>query len=125
IERVSTGRKMSVEATKEIAQGRVWTGKRGKEIGLVDELGNLEDAIKIAGEKANITSYKVVEYPTIEEDFFSTLIREISKGKDTEDVTSLFVSKEERKLYEQYQQVKGILRCKEPNARLPFLFEFN
>lgn len=125
IERVSTGRKMSVEATKEIAQGRVWTGKRGKEIGLVDELGNLEDAIKIASEKANITSYKVVEYPTIEEDFFSTLIREISKGKDTEDVTSLFVSKEERKLYEQYQQVKGILRCKEPNARLPFLFEFN
>lgn len=125
IERVSTGRKMSVEATKEIAQGRVWTGKRGKEIGLVDELGNLEDAIKIASEKANITSYKVVEYPTIEEDFFSTLIREISKGKDTEDVTSLFVSKEERKLYEQYQQVKGILRCREPNARLPFLFEFN
>lgn len=32
IERVSTGRKMSVEATKEIAQGRVWTGKRGKRL---------------------------------------------------------------------------------------------
>jgi len=125
IERVSTGRKMTVEATKEIAQGRVWTGKRAKEIGLVDELGNLEDAIRIASEKANITSYKVVEYPSIEEDFISTLIREISKGKDNEDMTSLFVSKEERKLYEQYQQVKGILRCKEPNARLPFLFEFN
>ncbi len=125
IERVSKGRKMTVEATKEIAQGRVWTGKRGKEIGLVDELGNLEDAIRIASEKANLTSYKVVEYPTIKEDFFTTMVREIIKGKDSEEVASLFVSKEERKLYEQYQQVKGLLRCKEPNARLPFLFEFN
>ena len=65
IDRVSKGRKLSVDSTKVIAQGRVWTGKRAIEIGLVDELGGLDDAISIAAEKADLTDYKSVEYPFI------------------------------------------------------------
>ncbi|MBK9737761.1 MAG: signal peptide peptidase SppA [Saprospiraceae bacterium] len=125
IDRVSKGRKLSIDSTKVIAQGRVWTGKKAKEIGLVDELGNLDDAIKIAADKAGIQTYKIVEYPTIKEDFISTIIKEIQKGQGGEEAIKLFSTKDERKLYEQYQSLKGILRCKEPNARLPFIFDFN
>jgi len=125
IDRVSKGRKLSTDSTKVIAQGRVWTGKRGLEIGLVDELGDLDRAITIAAEKAGISEYKMVEYPTIEEDFMSTILKEIQKGKGDGDVMALFGTQEERKLLDQYNQFKAIIRCKEPNARLPFIFDFN
>ena len=125
IDRVSKGRKLSVDSTKVIAQGRVWTGKRAIEIGLVDELGGLDEAIAIAVEKAGLTDYKTVEYPFIEEDFIATIVREIQKGKGDEDVMGLFSTKEERMMLEQYQQFKAIIRLKEPNARLPFIFNFN
>lgn len=125
IDRVSKGRNLSVDSTKVIAQGRVWAGKRAIEIGLVDVLGDLDDALRIAAETAKLEDYKVVEYPTIKEDFLSTLIKEFKKDQDSEEVANMFSTKEERKLYEQYQQIKAILRCKEPNARLPFIFEFN
>lgn len=125
IDRVSKGRKLSVDSTKVIAQGRVWTGKRAIEIGLVDELGGLDDAIAIAAEKAGLTDYKTVEYPFIEEDFIATIVREIQKGKGDEDVMGLFSTKEERIMLDQYQQFKAIIRLKEPNARLPFIFNFN
>jgi len=125
IDRVSKGRKLSADSTKVIAQGRVWTGKRAIEIGLVDELGDLDDAIAIAAEKAGITEYKTVEYPFIEEDIIGTIVREIQKGKGDEDVMGLFSTKEERIMLDQYQQFKAIIRCKEPNARLPFIFNFN
>ncbi len=125
IDRVSKGRKLSVDSTKVIAQGRVWTGKRAIEIGLVDELGGLDEAIAIAAEKAGLTDYKTVEYPFIEEDFIATIVREIQKGKGDEDVMGLFSTKEERIMLDQYQQFKAIIRLKEPNARLPFIFNFN
>jgi protease IV len=125
IDRVSKGRKLSVDSTKVIAQGRVWTGKRAIEIGLVDELGGLDEAIAIAAEKAGVTDYKTVEYPFIEEDFIATIIREIQKGKGDEDVMGLFSTKEERIMLDQYKQFKAIMRLKEPNARLPFIFNFN
>jgi len=125
IDRVSKGRKLSVDSTKVIAQGRVWTGKRAIEIGLVDELGGLDEAIAIAAEKGGLTDYKTVEYPFIEEDFIATIVREIQKGKGDEDVMGLFSTKEERIMLDQYQQFKAIIRLKEPNARLPFIFNFN
>ena len=46
-----------------IGQGRVWAGADAIEIGLVDELGSLNDAVKKAVELANIPDYKIVEYP--------------------------------------------------------------
>ncbi|MBK8828715.1 MAG: S49 family peptidase [Saprospiraceae bacterium] len=52
IDRVSKGRKLSQDSTKSIAQGRVWSGRDAQKIGLVDEIGGLEDAIKIAAQKS-------------------------------------------------------------------------
>ena len=64
IDRVAENRDLSVEAVKEIAQGRVWSGKRAKELGLVDELGGLESAIAQAAETAELgEDWQVQEYP--------------------------------------------------------------
>lgn len=61
--RVANGRKMTKDEVHAIAQGRVWTGKMAKEIGLVDELGGLEKAIAIAAEEAGLEDYKLKELP--------------------------------------------------------------
>jgi protease-4 len=127
IDRVSKGRKLSVDSTKAIAQGRVWTGKKAAEIGLVDVLGDLDDAIAIAAKKAGLDKYKVVEYPFMEKDLFSDIVREIQKsnGGEEDEMRIISLSADEKKLLNYYQTVKSIIRCKEPNARLPFIFDFD
>jgi len=67
LSRVAEGRKMTKEQVHEVAQGRVWTGIMAKEVGLVDELGGLEKAIEIAAKEANITEYKLKEYPKVKD----------------------------------------------------------
>lgn len=125
IDRVSKGRKLSVDSTKIIAQGRIWSGRDALNIGLVDQLGSLDDAITLAGKKAGLDDYKVTEYPIIEEDFMSTIIKEVSRGKDDDVATQFFTTKDERKLLQQYQQLRNIVRLKEPQARVPYIFDFN
>lgn len=62
--KAAEGRHMDIEALKAVASGRVWTGTQAKEIGLVDMLGGLDDAIDIAAEKAGVADdYKVRFYP--------------------------------------------------------------
>jgi len=63
LNRVATGRKMDTAAVNKIARGRVWTGQDALNIGLVDELGNLNTAIKKAEELAKLKSSSVVTYP--------------------------------------------------------------
>ena len=67
VERVARGRKLPAERVREIAKGRVWTGAQAKELGLVDELGGLNEAILKARQLANIPSAEGVRfkrYPT-------------------------------------------------------------
>ncbi|VAV94841.1 Signal peptide peptidase SppA (protease 4) [hydrothermal vent metagenome] len=56
---VAEGRNMTVEQVNEIAQGRVWTGNKALELGLVDKLGTFEDAVKSAAGRAKLDDYKV------------------------------------------------------------------
>ena len=56
---VAEGRNMTPDAVNEIAQGRVWTGTKALELGLVDEIGGLDEAIQAAAELAAITDYEV------------------------------------------------------------------
>ena len=60
---VTQNRKKSFEQIDAVGGGRVWSGVRAKEIGLVDELGSLQDAVKFAATKANVKSYSVKSYP--------------------------------------------------------------
>lgn len=84
---VTQNRKKSFEEIDAIGGGRVWSGTRAKQIGLVDELGSLQDAIKFAAKSANLKDYKVSSYPAkvskfeqffsaeTEEDFSTRLIK--------------------------------------------------
>lgn len=59
IHRVAEGRNMEPEAVEKIAQGRVWAGTTAKELGLVDRLGNLQDTIRAAAERADLKDYEI------------------------------------------------------------------
>jgi protease IV len=62
--KVAAGRNLPLEKVADIAQGRVWSGTDGLKIGLVDEIGGLETALKYAGQKAGLGEhFKVSEYP--------------------------------------------------------------
>jgi protease-4 len=67
LSRVAEGRKMTKEQVHEIAQGRVWTGVMAQEVGLVDILGGLDDAIAYAAKEAELTEYKIGEYPKVQD----------------------------------------------------------
>lgn len=73
LDRVAQGRGMSVEEVDAVAQGRVWSGTEALEIGLVDSLGGLEDAVLHVAELAGTETYKTVDYPKFEDDFESFL----------------------------------------------------
>ena len=65
VTKVALGRKKSFYEIEKIAQGRVWAGSDGLRNGLVDVLGGLDEAIKIALQKANLTNseYEIIEMP--------------------------------------------------------------
>jgi protease-4 len=64
VAKVAEGRKLSIAKVEEIAQGRVWSGTDALRIGLVDQIGSLDDAIKYAGHQANLGEhFRVTEYP--------------------------------------------------------------
>ena len=74
IKRVATGRKMTEAKVRQIAEGRVWNAMKAKEIGLVDELGSLKDAIEWTAKKADIYSkYDVSVYPVYEPAFWDVI----------------------------------------------------
>ncbi|MCH2055859.1 MAG: signal peptide peptidase SppA [Thalassotalea sp.] len=57
LELVAEGRNMTVQQVDKVAQGRVWSGSKAKELGLVDELGSLDKAIEVAAELAQLETY--------------------------------------------------------------------
>lgn len=63
LERVSISRGMSVDEVDKIAQGRVWTAPAALKVGLIDEIGELEDAISYAADLVELDQYGVVSYP--------------------------------------------------------------
>ena len=63
IARVAEGRGMTVEGVNEVARGRVWTGQDAMDIGLVDGMGNLQDAVALAADLAGINGPELVELP--------------------------------------------------------------
>ena len=71
---VSTTRNLRKTFVDSIAQGRVWSGSDAIEIGLVDELGGIEEAIAYAASKAGLESYSIKEFPK-QEDIFESLLK--------------------------------------------------
>ena len=63
--RCAEGRHVEQDYIKSIGEGRVWPGAKGKEIGIVDELGNIDDAIAKAVELAGLETYRLTYYPEV------------------------------------------------------------
>ena len=121
LDRVAEGRSMTVEAVDSVAQGRVWSGVEAVEKGLVDELGNLEDAISHAAELASITDYRVHNYPSYKVDFedkFNSFPFMSSKEK-------ILIEELGEENYRMYQTIKRISNLKGMQARIPFVIEIN
>jgi protease-4 len=70
LKKVADGRHLSLEKTRTIAKGQVWTGKQAKEIGLVDELGGFLKALSVAKQLVNIPEESHVEIVMMEEPSF-------------------------------------------------------
>ncbi|MFK5925672.1 MAG: signal peptide peptidase SppA [Desulfuromusa sp.] len=63
VEAISAGRKMSIERLQPFVDGRIFTGRQAKDIGLIDEIGTLNDAIKYAAKAAGIDDEPSLVYP--------------------------------------------------------------
>ena len=76
---MASGRDSTPAQVNDIAQGRVWTGRKAKELGLVDELGDLDDAIAAAATLAKLDDYELIDIkPTL--DFRQQLLKQLSRG---------------------------------------------
>lgn len=116
--RVAEGRKKDTAYIETVAQGRVWTGFKGKQVGLVDKFGGLEDALKSAAAKAKLDDYRVVEYPQR-----NTLIERLL-GINKEDAMAkkmkAELGEEYFKVYNQLRELKNMTNSAQ--AKLPFQF---
>ena len=80
--RCAEGRNMNIDSLKAIAEGRIYSGTDAMQLGLVDEMGGLEEAIAFAAKKANISDYTLKYYPSVKSlieqisDIFSTSVEE-------------------------------------------------
>jgi len=118
---VAEGRNMTKEQVHEVAQGRVWTGARALELGLVDRLGGLDEAIAAAASLAGLESYRTIEYPKVKdplEQFLDQLM-----GRDKESVKSRIIESEFGEYAGFYQYIKQMKSMKGPQAKVPFYLE--
>ena len=95
---VSKNRKKTTEEVDAVGSGRVWSGKRAKEIGLVDEIGSLNDAVKYAANKANIAEYEAVSYPE-KVDKFEQIMGNLRQGNIAESYVKSQISEENYQLF--------------------------
>lgn len=74
--RVATGREMSVDSVCAIAEGRVWVGSKAIELGLVDEMGSLADAVDAITAELDMQHSQTVAYPIAEEELWMQILSE-------------------------------------------------
>ncbi len=112
--RVADGRGMAQDSVKAIAEGRVWTGEQALGIGLVDQLGNLEDAIKVAAAEADIEKYSIGRYPA-PEPWFANIMNKKKNG---------YLDSQMRQMLGEYYTTFSLLRTLDKQnpiqARMPF-----
>ncbi|MFT6338448.1 MAG: protease-4 [Saprospiraceae bacterium] len=123
LNRVAIGRGMTRDEVHEVAQGRVWTGTKALDLGLVDVIGGLDDAIKLAGEMAGLEDYKTKEYPTIKETFLDQVVKGISETNNVQASLGINIDKSDLEMVRHYKEVKNLLLDRTPQARLPFILK--
>jgi protease IV len=116
--KAAQGRKMNVDSLKKIAGGRVWSGISAKKLGLVDALGGLEDAVKLAAQKAKLKDgdYRVRYYPT-QKSFYEKLMDSFQTKAKTEE---RLIQEKLGELYPYYRLMQQIKKTYYVQARLPY-----
>lgn len=113
--RCSDGRGISKEELDKIAQGRVWTGSKAKELGLVDELGGLDKALEIAIAKAGVDAYTVMNYPA-KESFLDILMN----TRPDNYIKARMLKGTMGDLYRPFSILENFDKCDRIQARMPF-----
>jgi protease-4 len=122
VSRVAEGRRSSAEKIDAIAQGRVWTGKQARELGLVDELGGLDRAIALAKEHAKLDAGKpvsLVVYPQ-KRSVFELVVNPFGAGLGTS--LEMLSGAPEARLLDRVAQRLRLFRRGETLALMPNLF---
>ena len=116
---VSEGRNLPLEKVLDIAAGRVWTGVQAQQIGLVDTLGGLNNAITLAAEKADLEAYRVEEVLSSEDPLQSIL-----SGLGAKIRASVLRSEMGSEAYIQYNKVKSATTQNGVMAMMPYEISF-
>ncbi|WP_291529110.1 signal peptide peptidase SppA [Bacteroides sp. UBA939] len=120
VKRCAEGRGITTDEIKKIAEGRVWTGAKAKELGLVDEIGGLDRALEIAVQKVNLEAYTVLAYPG-KKSFFETLM-DSDPGNY---IQARMLKGKAGELYNQFNWLNNLENCDKIQARIPFELNIN
>ena len=121
LQRVSQGRGMTMAQVDSVAQGRVWSGTEALEIGLVDELGNLDDAIAAAAEMAELSSYGVKKFPKYKSGFERFM--EDLEGASVRVKENLLKDEIGEEAYQVLKELKSLKKQSGIQAKMPFALD--
>ena len=114
IEKVADGRGMTTDEIDSIGQGRVWSGEDALEIGLVDVLGGIDDAIEIAANMAGLEEYRITELPKQKDPIEAFMSELTGKGEE------VLLKHRLGKYYEYVEDVEELMNMEGVQARLPY-----
>jgi protease IV len=117
--KAAAGRKMSIDNLKAVASGRVWTGTQAKANGLVDVIGGIDDAVKLAADKSKLKAgdYQVKYYPFAKSEF-EQIMNKIGKNKEDaalKEYLGVF--------YPYAKEIKNLQKMDQLQARLPYVLD--
>ncbi|MFN0275804.1 MAG: signal peptide peptidase SppA [Chitinophagales bacterium] len=112
---VADGRGLSMDQVESVAQGRIWIGLKAKELGLVDEIGGIDETIAYAVSQAGLKEYSIVEFPKQEETFFTNILHSM-----TEETKTKLLADKLGVFYPHYEAVTKLLEKPLMQARLPY-----
>jgi len=116
LSKVAEGRNMTTDQVDAIAQGRVWSGEDAKEVGLVDEIGDLQAAIDEASRMAGLEEYRIKELPKMEDPLEKLLKQMIGEAS-----LEMYLGSEAEKI----REIEKLLTMKGVQARIFFDVELN
>lgn len=121
LQRVSEGRNITMAQVDSVAQGRVWSGTEALEVGLVDELGNLDDAIEAAAELAFLSSYGIKKFPKYKSGFERFM--EDLEGASMQIKENLLKDEIGDEAYKVLKELQSFKEHKGIQARMPFALD--
>ena len=121
LKRVSEGRNMTMAQVDSVAQGRVWSGTEALQVGLVDELGNLDDAIDAAAEMAELSSYGIKKFPKYKSGFERFM--EDLEGASMQVKQNLLKDEIGDDAYKVLKELQSFKEQKGIQARMPFALD--